>query len=266
MLDALRRGEPEGRGIAGLGPERAAAAPLLVAALEQDERRHVRLALIAALERMGARDALPALERCIASRDPDVRFAAARAHWRVSAREAPGLRALVDAAAAEDARALRALAGAGSVPPGVVAELERARAIGALGALGPQARSALATVEAALATRPVDAALALYRIDGGTERPLGVLMGRFRAGTDFERAAVLECLLEIASREPEPVARAVAALLDDGDARFREAGAAILGRIGPGAKAAGARLARSAEEDPSPEVRKAAAAALDALR
>jgi hypothetical protein len=117
-----------------------------------------------------------------------------------------------------------------------------------------------------MAKSPVAAAQALYRIDGGTERPLAVLLARFRAGTDFERAAVLECLLEMAARDAAPVARAVAGLLDDADARFREAGAAILGRLGAGARGEAARLERAAKEDPEPAVRRAAGQALEGAR
>jgi HEAT repeat protein len=223
--------------------ERSAAAPLLAACQAADSQ--VRSAALVALA--GAttvEERLPVLIRALLDEDYDVQICAAREISRVGRQALPALPGLLEALQAPRLRGNDAFAevlgsfGAAAVPPlchlaGTHAESKvRARALGALAAVGPEARPALPLLLGALkdddrAIR-AQAARVLAALGPESRAALPALIEQFRESSSALLDAAYEALEAIG---PEAVPPLIAALRHR-ELEVRMRAARALGKLG----------------------------------
>lgn len=209
LLRKLRDGDPAGRALADLGPAHAGGVPAILEALDQDERRFVRLVCLEALLSIGAaEEARASIEEFVDHRDAPLADRAALVHWKLYGERDPGLARLLARARAH-ASARAELRRAPPLRAEVADEIAAGADLEVLAALGPAVEAALPRIEQALDAENPDtrirAAKAHFRISGRLQPAFGVLVEQFAAENVFLRQRIHAIWLEMLEAHPEPM-------------------------------------------------------------
>jgi HEAT repeat protein len=270
------------RALGQIGPKAVVATPDLMKALS-DERPAVRVQAAAALGAFGpeAKKAVPALAATLREEGQDraVQTVAASALGKIGeAARATLIETMKDKSPAVRALGVRALGQVRPVTKPAVTALGRGlsdrestvrvASASALGEIGKEAKDAVPSLAAAL--RVNDQPQVVLRALVGALAKMGESGTRVLTAAMRERNPAVRRLAVGALGRVLPLPRGTVSTLTtalgDLDADVRAAAADALGSIGPDAKAALPALTKRANQDSSEAVRKAAAAAVTAIK